>query len=377
MNDALKERVYHCARELLRPTLIERDTGARFDREAWLALGSTGLFQGMAPKRAGGLELSCSEHLEVLVSLGRGGLDIPFGVSVVAHLIGVDLVASFGSADLKARNLAPLLRGERIAAVCNSEVGAGTNLKNIRAKLERTAEGLHVLNAHKSYATNLSQADVAILSAVSPENLLQVFAVEDRSAQNCHNDRLMGFCTGATGDIVLKNFEIDPERARLGGVKDGFLILRRTFDLERLMIPAVILGVLEAFQASALEHLKARFDEGNDLASKQYIQQKVVTLFTARMKLRAMLGDIAARMNLQEIANPQVNADLSLLKMSSIEDGLAAAEAYYELLGSASFQRQSTVQKVIRDLLGLKFLGGTQELHKMMLFRELAPWCKA
>ena len=60
-----------------------------------------------------------------------------------------------------------------------------------------------------------------------------------------------------------------------------------------------------------------------------------------------------------------------MLKLTAVEDGLTAATTAYELLGYAGYQRACFVQKAHRDLLAFKLLGGSRELMKISMFRDL------
>ncbi|MBI3556916.1 MAG: hypothetical protein HY074_11685, partial [Deltaproteobacteria bacterium] len=68
---------------------------------------------------------------------------------------------------------------------------------------------------------------------------------------------------------------------------------------------------------------------------------------------------------------PGDDSALSHIKMFAVEKGFAAATLFCELFGTLGYGAHHPSQKLLRDLLGLKFLGGTKEQHKMTIFMTL------
>jgi len=368
------ERFFQWAKKHARPTLLERDQECRFDRRLWESLGALGLFQPDQDLRT---------QLECFIGLGAGSMDIPFALSAIAHgAVAVELLARFGSEAQRARFLPDMVAGTTIAAVCNAEASGGTDVKAIGSRLELSDDGRYRLHLNKRGATNLSFADVIFASAwrpakpdeKKPDPSLEVVLVSARElSQESHVAQLAGFRTGLTGSVrTMQPLSVRLSDVLLGGERVGFQVLKHCFNIERIFIPAILIGILDGMLAEATELITSRQSFGKPLTEYQYVQEKIITIYAARERTGALIDSIlnsAEKMTKADLA--EHGKLLSLLKMTAVEEAFAAATAFYELSGYVGYRLDHLAQKILRDLLGLKMLGGTKEQQKIILFQEL------
>jgi alkylation response protein AidB-like acyl-CoA dehydrogenase len=57
--------------------------------------------------------------------------------------------------------------------------------------------------------------------------------------------------------------------------------------------------------------------------------------------------------------------------MTAVELGFEAAVDFYEIFGGLGYLADHVSQKLVRDMMGLKCLGGTKEQQKLIVFNEL------
>lgn len=375
---------YELARELVRPSLLERDEEARFDRALWLRLAEHGLFE-TAPRG------EIATAAQALAGLAHGGLDVALGLSAAAHWIGVCILASFGSAEQRARYLPRSRSGEWIIAVCNSEPEAGTRLRSMRSSVVPEPGGGHLLTLHKSGASNLGGAELAVFSAwkhcaeKEPELAVFVLPATPPLVQESHVAQLAGFRTGLTGAISSAGaLAIDLERAQLGGDGCGPRVLRLCFHIERLLIGALLLGCIDGLTELCALHLQEREARDPQFTQNQYVQEKLTLLYSLGRRVEGLWRLVEDRLAAADDPDPALRMEhglesasalLGVLKPTAVEDALVAATTAYELLGYAGYKRASVVQKAHRDLLAFKMLGGSKEQMKIALFRDLhARW---
>ncbi|HEY8378162.1 MAG TPA: acyl-CoA dehydrogenase family protein [Nannocystis sp.] len=362
LRGAERDALYSFACAQIRPTTLARDEAAAFDRALWRRLADTGVF-------ASALAGDHHAAARAFAGLAHGGLDLPLGLSAVAQWIGIHLLARFGSPAQRAQHLDPLVSGAGIVAVCNAETGAGTDLRRMRSRVEPDGAGGHRAIIHKSSASNLSDADLALVSAWHHRDdgppVLAVFVLPARApfVQTSHVEQLAGFRTGLTGALDAP----DPLPIRLPDAllgDDGPRVLRSCFDLERLLIGALIHGSIDGLFDLADEHLHARARDDPAFCSHQYVQDKLATIYTLARRTEAMVA--------LALATPELDgALLSAVKLGAVDDALLAVTTAQELFGYTGYLRATFVQKLLRDLLAFKMLGGTRELMKIALFREL------
>jgi|JI6StandDraft_1071083.scaffolds.fasta_scaffold36286_2 alkylation response protein AidB-like acyl-CoA dehydrogenase len=377
----------------VRPTLQQRDEAAVFEPALWLRLAATGLF---ASARRG----SAVEAAQALAGLAEGGLDLPLALSAAAQWIGVFLLHAFGNTAQKARYLDAAISGECILAVCNSEQETGTKLRAMRSSVIPTSDGGHLLSLSKSAASNLPLATAALCSAWKygddsaatlertpndlPKMSLEVFLVPvlPPLQVDSHVGQLAGFRTGLTGALSLPAaMPLMLEDSQLGPDHSGVRILRSCFHLERLLIGALISGGMDGIFHDCVQHLRQREAREPQFVQNQYVQEKLTLLYTLSQRVAGIWRLIEdAMLQGNEAADPaakleHVSALLGVLKLTAVEDSLLAAETAYELHGYAGYHRASLSQKLHRDLLAFKMLGGSKELMKISLFRDLrASW---
>ncbi len=340
----------------MRASLLERDSGRVFDCDVLRGFGKFGLFDAHVP---------LAEKVRRLFLIGHHGLDIPMGVALVAQLVAAEALSTFGSSDLLCDVSKRVASAESIAAIANSEVGAGTSLRSMQASASFNGESYRVV-ANKRGITNVPSADVALISAWidrgNSHRDLEVFlATREQMQQQSDSMELSGFFTGATGTISVNDtFGI---ATLLGSApRAGFTILKSCFDSERILIGALVAGALKGLLDEVLRHLQQRERTSTPLAQHQYVQEKVVGLALAQTTLSALVDSTVADSSA---------AKLAAIKIAICEDSSAAALRAVEVFGYDGYRANQIPQKVLRDLMALKILGGTQEQSKITFFEEL------
>jgi isovaleryl-CoA dehydrogenase len=359
------------ARELL-PAVRPNDEAHRFDRPAFARLGQADFFRLPIRPELGGLGRGLAGYAAALEGLLDGSGDLGFGVSVVAHLVCLLVLEEFGSAEQHRAYLPRLLSGEWIGGVANAEALAGTNLMAIATRARQTGEG-YELTGEKQCITNIGTADLAMVSArladVPPRKEVNVFLVETRRPgveQRTLTD-LEGLRTSCTGDLMLRQASL-PAGALLGQPGAGLAVFRSMFLQERLFTGLLYLSALRYCVRRAVEHAETRLQFGRPVGRNQFVQEKVVRLRTGEVLLAGLLRDLREAVERRE----DVSEQLSIVKVHGIEAALSASADLMRLLGGRGMRLQELAEKYHRDLLALSVLGGTVELHKIVVYTELA-----
>lgn len=385
MKSNVTRRYSEFGRTHLRPTLLERDRDARFDRVAWDALAREGFFKLLVPVEHGGSatdpRAGLVQAMHAVYGLASGSLDAPWISSVSAHgLVGIDLLTRFATPAQLSRYLPDAIEGRSTLAICNSEEGCGTNLKRITSRLI-TDDGIRgTLSARKSCSTNGSFADVAMISAWAAypgrEATIEVLIAHKEEATEQRNlaATLSGYRTGMTGSFDVSQLPLTLAERRLGGEGSGLKVFRRCYHMERLIITVFIAGVIDGMLEESLALLHRRDQAGSPIASNQYVQEKIIRIYSARERILALIEGVLTQPEPLSDANDKA---LSLCKWTAHEEGALAAVAFAEICGHASLLNDHVAQKLVRDFTALRFFGGTQELHKKTIFetlyRESAP----
>jgi alkylation response protein AidB-like acyl-CoA dehydrogenase len=314
--------------------------------------------------------------------LAKGSLDLPFCLSVMVHSgMGIKLLVEQGNDSQKKQYLNAALAGTCLIGIANTEETGGTDIKSIRSKLEVASpdEAYGHLSVHKNCASNVSDSDLIMASVwklVGDAKPLMEIMLLDRSmiTQTPLNDSLLGFRTGQTGSLASKDLSVAIRDIQLGPDLTGYSMLKFMFNLDRLWVGAMVAGVLEGVFELAVSHIKERSSFGKPLAEYQYIQQKLVDIYTAHITLWGIIHKIVHSGDAHGPSSSDLGAfsdELSVLKISAIDDGLKACLSFFELFGCQSYMSKSLPAKLLQDILAFKFLGGSKEQQKILLFDSL------
>jgi alkylation response protein AidB-like acyl-CoA dehydrogenase len=318
------------------------------------------------------------ERLFCIHELSRGSLDLPFVLSVIAHgIVGVEILSHFGTPEQKRKYLEPSAQGTRIIAVGNTEEAAGTDIRSIRSKIIADRDHGQSLHLHKSCITNAAVSSLVIASAwnlTRPEQpRIETVLVESSLLKiECMKKDLIGFRTGDTGNLFTPDTSLScGDEDRIGPAGSGFEVMRFCFNLERLAVGAMISGVLAGMLEDMVSYSMKRESQGKPLSDHQYVQSKINTVYEYSEILKSILERILLRTGGNAAGLQEHSELLSLLKIKANEFMIQAAEFYYELHGHRSFGLAHTGQKLVRDSLAFKTLGGSNELQKIVLFNSL------
>jgi alkylation response protein AidB-like acyl-CoA dehydrogenase/GNAT superfamily N-acetyltransferase len=368
----LYERFRRLAEAAVRPNVRRHDDEHRFDRDGWRRLAAADFCRLAVRRELGGLGLGLHAYAAALEGVADGSADLGFTVSAVAHVVGLLVLEKFGTPEQHRAYLPRLLSGEWLAAVANAEARAGTNLMAIASEARR-ADGGFELTADKQCITNVGVADLVLCSArlrdAPPRQEVNVFLVEAAAPGVTTRTRtnLAGLRSSCTGDLEAAAALL-PAHGLLGRVGQGLEIFREMFLQERLFTGVLYLSALRACVQRAVEHAETRLQFGRLIGRNQYVQDKIVRMRVAEELLACLLHSLCGAVE----AGEDVSEQLSMVKVHGIEAALAASADLVRLLGGRGVGRFELAEKYHRDLLALSVLGGTVELHKIVIYGELS-----
>lgn len=103
----------------------------------------------------------------------------------------------------------------------------------------------------------------------------------------------LGMRGSPTCEIVFEDCEI-PEENILGELNKGVYVLMSGLDLERLVISAGPMGLMQNAFDIAAEYCKTREQFGKKIGDFQLMQGKLADMYTKVQSTRAMLYSVAA-----------------------------------------------------------------------------------
>src|SRR5262249_39561507 len=244
-------------------------------------MGELGFFGIRYPAQYGGSELDAFGSVVLAEELGRS----TFGGVAVTALVHAEMasvhIASFGSAEQKARYIADIISGRKITALAVTEPDAGSDVKSIRTQARREGDSF-VINGAKMFITNGVHADLYCVAAkTSPESRasqsISMLLVE-KGTPGLRVSRALdktGWSSSDTAELAFEDCRV-PVGHLLGRQGGGFYAIMRNFQNERLV--AMAMGEAQEALELTLDYVTTRKAFGATLYEKQAIRQRLAML---------------------------------------------------------------------------------------------------
>jgi len=366
----LRKTVRDFAEAEIAPHSREWDEKQSFPRELFGKLGELGLMGAVWPPEYGGAGLSTLDYAIAIEELSR--VDAGVALSVAAHnsLCSGHLYLA-GSEAQKKKYLVPLATGEKVGAWGLTESGAGSDAGGTRTVAVRNGSSW-VLNGSKTFITNGSVADTAVVMAVTDKARgkkgISAFIVERGTPgfRAGKKEDKLGVRASDTSELVLEDCRIPAENL-LGQEGHGFIDTLRILDRGRIGIAAFSLGIAQASLEASMKYAAGRQQFGRAIAEFQAIQFKIADMAT-RVDAARLLTYRAAVYRDQ---GREHTVESSMAKLFASELSVEAALEAVQIHGGYGYLKDYPVERYLRDS-KLGTIGeGTSEVQRLVIAREL------
>ncbi|KAI1391996.1 acyl-CoA dehydrogenase NM domain-like protein [Hypoxylon trugodes] len=366
----LRERVQEFTRREITPEVAAlTDKSNAFPPDMWAKLGDAGFLGMTADEDVGGLALGYQAHCVVMEELSRASGSI--GLSYAAHSqLCVNQLQLNGSPAQKAKYLPGLIAGTQVGALAMSESGAGSDVVSMRT-VAKKADGGYLLSGTKMWITNGPDADVVVVYAkTEPEKGskgITAFIVQtDSEGFSCARklDK-MGMRGSNTGELVFDNVFV-PDENILGQVNGGVRVLMEGLDLERLVLSAGPLGIMQAALDVALPFTHQRKQFGAPIAHNQFVQGKLADMYTKLQASRAYTYATAKAVD----ENGEIRTqDCAGAILYAAERATESSLDCIQLLGGMGYVEEMPASRLLRDAKLYEIGAGTSEIRRMVIGR--------
>lgn len=370
---ALFNELSRFARKELRDKLRQAGREGRFPTELWQQCGALDLFGLVAPPAYGGAghdALGCATALE---ALGYGAEHNGFLFSVgVQILAGTVPVAMFGSEAQKERFLRPMVAGTTTSAFCASEPGAGSDLLGLKTRAETRGDQV-ALTGSKTFITNAPQANLLIVLArdaeaasALPVKQLSVYLVErERPGVSVGPPfAKLGLELSPMAEVFLEECAV-PLENRLGPAGAGYTIFNTVMQWERVLLPAIYLGVMRAQLERTTAYARQRKQFNQALTEFQAVSHALAEM-KARLEASRLLVFQAAWLMSKK---RQAALEGSVAKLFASESFQKNSQQALQLHGSYGYMKDLPLEQELRDAVAATLYSGTSEVHKTIIAR--------
>jgi len=355
--------------ERIAPQAAAIDAAHTFPRAVFDQLAAMGLFGMRYPEADGGTGLALMEFCLALEEIARGSLSVAACVAMQS-LMGTKFLHMLGSTDIRAHLFKPALRGEKIGAICMTEPNAGSDLDGI-ATLARKVEGGYVLNGQKTWVTSAPVADFfTVFAKAGEEKKLTIFLVE-RSFAGLNIGRpieKMGMWALPTSELSFNDCFV-PDSHRLSKEEgDGEGHLRKTLAEIRIITGAMANGIARAALDEAIRYASERKQFGKPINRYQAIQIKLAEMAT---ELEAAIHYVYHAAWLHDNDKPH-HKQAAMAKLLASETAARVCDQAARVFASYGYAMEYPAQRFLRDVRFTLIGGGTSEILKLIIAKEIS-----
>ena len=369
----LRERVQEFTRrELTEEVAAATDKNNNFPADMWAKLGDAGLLGITADEDVGGLAMGYQAHCVVMEELSRASGSIALSYAAHSQLC-VNQLQLNGTPAQKQKYLPDLIAGTKVGALAMSESGSGSDVVSMRTRATEV-DGGYVLNGSKMWITNGPDADVVVVYAKTLPDAgskgITAFIVDTRAPESKGFACLrkldkMGMRGSNTGELVFENVFVPKENV-LGNLHGGVRVLMEGLDLERLVLSAGPLGLMQASLDVALPYAHSRKQFNTPIAHFQLLQGKLADMYTKLQASRAYTYATAKAVDEQGLIRTQ---DCAGAILYAAERATECALDCIQVLGGMGYVEEMPASRILRDAKLYEIGAGTSEVRRMVIGR--------
>ena len=346
--------------ECVLPVIRECFRESRFPRELVSEMASLG-FLGANLEGYGCAGMSNVEYGLIMQELERGDSGLRSFVSVQGALVMYPIL-EYGSEEQKTLWLPKLQSGAAIGCFGLTEPGFGSNPSGMLTRAARRGSGW-VLNGEKTWITNGSIADVAVVWARTDDGI-RGFLVE-RGAPGFTTSDIHGkwsMRASVTSSLAFSDCEV-PDSAMLPKAKGLKAPLSCLSQARHGIGWGVIGAAMDCYEtARAYVVLRKQFDD-RPLAGHQLVQEKLAWMITEITKAQ-LLALHCGRLKDAGKIDP---AHISMLKRNNAAMALECARLSRDLLGANGITDEYPVIRHLCNLETVKTYEGTDHIHALVI----------
>jgi isovaleryl-CoA dehydrogenase len=368
--DQLRETVHGFSDREIAPRAEAIDREDKFPRDLWPQMGAIGLHGITAEEKYGGSQMGYLAHVVAMEEVSRGSGSV--GLSYCAHSnLCINQIARNGTDEQKLRYLPRLVSGEHVGALAMSEADAGSDIVSMRTRAERKGDR-YVLNGTKMWITNGSEADVLVTYAKTDPNAgsrgITAFLVEKGMPGFSVAQKLdkLGMRGSPTCELVFTDCEV-PEENVLGTVNRGVSVLMSGLDYERVLLSGGPLGIMQACLDIVVPYVHERKQFGQAIGEFQLMQAKLADMYTTLNASRAYVYAVAKACD----RGKTMRKDAAGAILYAAERGTWMALEAIQALGGNGYVSDFPTGRLLRDAKLYEIGGGTSEIRRMLIGREL------
>jgi alkylation response protein AidB-like acyl-CoA dehydrogenase len=354
------------------PVASELDHRNEYPHQLVRQMQHMGLFGLNIPEEYGGAAVDTTTFAKIFEEISRGWMGLA-GV-IGSNSVMCDVVVRFGTEEQKRRFLPAMAAGDKRGGLCLTEANAGTDLQNIATTAVREG-AVYRIHGSKMWITNGRHGNTFLLlaktdPAAQPAHRGMSAFIIEKGAPGLNVSRdieKLGYKGVETCELHFDNFPVPAENL-VGGLEGlGFKQVMTGLESERLNVAARGLGIARAAFEEAIRYAQRRVTFGKPIAEYQTIQNKLADMATRIEASRLLVYSAAEKRDRGE----RCDLEAGMAKLFATETAAEVSLEAMRILGGNGYSKDFPVERYYRDAPLLVIGGGTNELQRLIIARNL------
>ncbi|HEX7759173.1 MAG TPA: acyl-CoA dehydrogenase family protein [Caulobacteraceae bacterium] len=343
----------HCAR-FTDDDWLTLDRDARFPAEFHRSMAEAGWLGIAMPTAVGGSGLGVTEAAIMMQAVAEAGGGMTAASSIHGPVFSLEPIARFGTATQQRRMIPPILSGQDMMCFAVTEPNTGLDTTKLKTRADR-CEGGYLVNGEKIW---ISVAQVAnkmmLLARTTPldqvkrktDGLSLFFTDLDRSKIDIRLIHKMGRHAVDSNLLFITDLFV-PEDDRIGAEGDGFRIILKGLNPERVLLGAEAVGIGRAALRRASRYARERIVFDRPIGMNQGIQHPLAKCWAQLEAANLMVMKAATLFDRGEECGLEANAG----KYLAAEAAFEACHTAMLTLGGMGYAQEYHVERLMREVL--------------------------
>ncbi|MGH9271597.1 MAG: acyl-CoA dehydrogenase family protein [Ilumatobacteraceae bacterium] len=342
------------------------------DRELFAAAGRSGFLGVAAPADVGGGATADFRFSQIMLEeferVGAGTVGSGVGLH---NDVALPYLLRYATPEQAARWLPSICAGELILGIAMSEPGVGSDLAALATRASRDGD-VYVVNGAKTFISNGINGDLfvtAVRTGEDPGHAGISLLVVERGTSGFTRGRNLakvGRHAQDTAELFFDDARV-PVANRLGEEGRGFRYMMSNLPQERLNIAISALGAAQRAFELSLDYGRQRHAFGQPVASFQHSRFTLAEMATELAIAQSYVDSCVTAHNSGDLSP----SDAAMAKWWVTELATRVADRGLQLHGGFGYMDEAPISRAWRDSRVLTIYGGTTEIMKEIIGREL------
>ncbi len=276
--------------------------------ELFQEAGELGLLALPISEEWGGAGAGYDAYALALEQIGK--VSSSLSMAIMAHVLGMSIIETFGNDEQKKLALPKAATGEYITSFAFTEPNTGSDPKQITTTARREGD-YYIINGTKRFITNAAYPGyMGVVAREEESGKLATFLVNknDPGYSTSEPWSKIAMNGGQLLDLYFKDYKL-PADALIGEIGEGFHHLEAGIGYGKLGISSFCLGLADAAYEEGLSYVMTKTHRGTPIGQKfQSLQLMLADMYEKLLAARLVLYKAAVDANYNSKKNQLVFA---------------------------------------------------------------------